>query len=92
MALIIDQEMKTGVIANSSYCKIESVTATRDEMNFYVGIYLNKESRIENKQPLETRSYSCGHDSNADKNSIRQGYEFLKTLSEYENAIDDLEY
>lgn len=91
MALIIKKVMNTGIVAEDSYCKVEEINANKDSMNFYLGIYLNKVARNSNKSPLETILYTCNHDINTNKNSIKQAYEYLKTLEEYKNAIDDLE-
>lgn len=89
MALIIKKEMETGLILSDAYCKVEEVNVKKERMNFYVVIYLNKESRIENKIPLETKLYYCEHSVDINENSIKQSYNYLKTLEEYMESIDD---
>lgn len=91
MGLILTKEMNTGLILEEAYCKVEEITANKEKMNFYLGVYLNKEARENNKAPLETKFYSCEHNVNTSKNSIKQAYVYLKSLEEYSNAIDDLE-
>lgn len=90
MALILKKEMDTGVVLENAYCKVEEVTANKEKMNFYLGIYLNKVARNNDKTPLETKFYSCEHNVLVNENSIRQAYNYLKTLDEFENAVDDL--
>lgn len=91
MALILKKEMDTGLILENAYCKVEEVNTNKEKMNFYLGIYLNKDARDNCKLPLETKLYTCGHDIKIEQNSIRQAYEYLKELDEFSNAIDDLE-
>lgn len=62
MVLIIEKEMDTGLVLENAYCKVEEITANKEKMNFYLGIYLNKEARKMEKTPLETKPYSCEHD------------------------------
>ena len=91
MALILKKEMNTGFVLDNAYCKVEEINANKERMNFYLNIYLNKESRDNNKIPLETKFYSCEHSVLTSENSIRQAYNHLKTLDEFKNSIDDLD-
>lgn len=90
MALILKKEMEYGLILDHAYCKVEEITANKEKMNFYLGIYLNKEARDNNKTPLERKFYYCDHNVLVNENSIRQAYNSLKTLEEFKNATDDL--
>lgn len=71
MALIIKREMNTGIVLENSYYKVEEIIASKEKMNFYLGVYLDKEARNNNKDPLETKLYTCGHDININENSIK---------------------
>lgn len=91
MALILKKEMDTGLVVDNVYCKVEEINANKEKMNFYLGIYLNKDARDGDKIPLETKFYSCEHNVLINENSIRQSYNYLKTLEEFKDAVDDLE-
>lgn len=90
MALILKKEMDTGLVVDNVYCKVEEINANKEKMNFYLGIYLNKDARSNSKTPLETKFYTCDHDVLVNENSIKQAYNYLKTLEEFKNAADDL--
>lgn len=91
MALILKKELESGLILEEAYCKVEEINANKEKMNFYLSIYLNKEARNNNKIPLESKFYSCDHDVYMNRNTIKQAYMYLKSLEDYNNAIDDLE-
>ena len=60
-------------------------------MSFHLSVYLNKEARNNNKIPFQTKIFSCEHNLELEENSIKQAYNYLKTLDEYKESIDDLE-
>jgi len=92
MALIKKLELKTGIILENAYFKIPGVNCTKEFMNFTVDIYKDKESRESGKLQVGSISYECLHDTSENStNCIRQAYQYLKTLDEYEGGIDDLE-
>lgn len=92
MALILKKELENGITLNESYHKISSVSCTSNVIDFNVEIYKDKEARENNKKAVEIKSFRCSHDvTNTSVNSIKQAYEYLKTLDEYSNSIDDLE-
>lgn len=92
MALILNKELDSGIVLDKSYHKISSLTCTANIIDFVVEIYKDKEARQNNKKAIECKSYRCSHDvTNESFNSIKQAYEYLKTLSEYKNSEDDLD-
>lgn len=91
MALIKKLEMKNGIILDDAYFKISGTNCTKEFMNFTVDVYKNKESRESGKLQVDSISYTCKHDTlDGSVNSIKQAYNHLKTLTDYESAIDDL--
>lgn len=92
MALIVKKELENGIILENSYHKIQEVIATKDVLEFRVAIYKDKEAREQEKKIIEFKIYNCIHNTTvSSKNSIEQAYQYLKTLIEYENSIDDFE-
>lgn len=93
MALIVSKEFKTGLICPKSYCKILYANCTNQKIEFDLGVYIDKENRLNKKDVLEVERHYCKHDLSEDsKNCLRQAYEYLKTTDDYKHAIDDLEY
>lgn len=79
----IDKE----VPIDSAYVKIISITGGKENLELLVGIYTSDKSNL-----IKTMKYIMipSTENNSD-NFIKQGYEYLKTLPEYEGAIDVLE-
>lgn len=72
----------------SAYIKVLYVQGTKDKVEFSIGIYTNKDSL----QLIRTQDYVFTPSvDNSSSNFIKQAYEYLKTLSEYEGAIDILD-
>ena len=93
MAIIKKIELDNGIKVDSAYFRVANVNCDKDFMDFKVNIYKDKESRIGNKAIIDSLNYICKHDiSNNASNVIKQAYEHLKSLKEYENSLDDLEY
>jgi hypothetical protein len=73
---------------SNCYVQIFNVSGNKDSMCIEVVIYLDstKSTIIEHK-----KYWFTPNTSNDSMNFIKQGYEYLKTLPEYENALDVLE-
>ena len=69
----------------ASYAMIESVNGDKTKINLWVAFYADnsKEQTIEHKQYSFTPSVADGS-----TNFIQQGYEYLKTLPEFADAVD----
>lgn len=66
------------------YCRIEHLNGGKDNIEFKLYIY---DTNIENL--IEIRSFRfIPSVINESDNFIKQGYEYLKTLPEFSNAID----
>lgn len=92
MALQIKKDFDIGISSNNAYAKIESVNGNKDLLDILVAFYLNEESRTNNKSYIEIKNYLFKPNmSDTGENFIKQGYEYLKTLDEYRDAIDLLD-
>lgn len=82
MALKLNKEFDNGAIAPECYVKIGRIEFA--PMSFIMAVfYYTKEARDNNKTPVETRMIPRGTcESRAD------AYTYLKTLPEFEGAID----
>ena len=90
MALKVNVSLESGIQVEGSYARIETVTGNKDGLTIYVAYYVNAES-ILNNLPRFKQSIHEFFPETGD-NSIRwdkQGYEYLKTLPEFDGAIDD---
>lgn len=86
MALISDIELDSGLIIQNAYLRIRTFSGSETYINFNLSVYLNKESFIEEKSPITQINYNMDYDK--DRNLFRQMYEYLRTLPEYEDAVE----
>lgn len=77
----------------NAYIRIDSYKGNNKRTTIYTNSYLSRQDFYNGKEPLEpTREYIFNFDeSETSPNIIKQGYNYLKTLSEFENANDVLE-
>lgn len=85
-------EYESGAIvqADRAYIRIESYNGNKNTATIYVNSYLSKQNYNDGKNPLEaTQIFSFSHsvEDNA-PNTVKQGYEYLKTLAEFSDSID----
>lgn len=72
------------VMFENAYYKIKNLEGNKNKINIEIGIYEGK-----GKNLLETKQYNFIPDlSDNSENFIKQGYEYLKSLDEYEQALD----
>ena len=76
-----------GIKSSEAYAKITILSAYKEHATFQVAIYANQEARETFKVPLETRHYSI-NTQEIDGPIWIYLYNNLKSLPEYENAID----
>ena len=72
------------------YIRINSYTGTKGSISIYVGKYISYQHFLDNKESLEPiKIYTFNPNiSDESDNFIKQGYEYLKTLEEYKDAVD----
>ena len=68
----------------SAYIKIDKLEGDKNSINLSVGIYNEKDSIM-----VINKKYEFIPDvTDSAENFIKQGYEYLKTLDEYADALD----
>lgn len=89
MALLINVTLENGISVNQSYARIDTVSGYKGGIDITVNYYVTNQSFIDNKSYLKQEMYSFTPSVEEDSpNFIKQGYEYVKTLPEFENAID----
>lgn len=70
---------------DNSYIEIVNINGTKENLNLYVCIYDSNEKT----NVITNKSYNYVPNLASDSlNNFEQGYEYLKTLDEYKDAID----
>lgn len=83
MALEKSVVTENGLRCPNAYIKVEGVSLIKkDEVSFFVRSYADK-----NKHPFCEKIYYAAYDLEG-ANPIKQAYVYLKTLPEFEGAID----
>lgn len=67
-----------------AYCKIDSLNGTKDNLEIKLCIYKDEGKQV----VIASKSYSFVPDLYSVDNFVKQGYEYLKLLPEYANAVD----
>jgi len=80
----IDTSIEKDFPIEQAYHKIDTLNGSKDNIEIRVGIYKNELKEMQ----IATRVYSFAPNLVDSANFIKQGYEYLKTLPEYANAID----
>lgn len=85
-------QLKTPVekvfLIGGTYNRIDYIEGSKDVIKFRLGVY--KDSSKEKLISTDHYSFTPNTDAGSE-NFIKQGYEYLKTLPDFTNAIDVLE-
>lgn len=88
MALIINTTY-SGITVNEAYARIEDFNGTKDVMDIQVVFYASHQTCLDGEFSFKREQYSFSPDvSDNSSNYHKQGYEYVKSLSEFEGAID----
>lgn len=74
---------KFGVLFSSAYHRIESIRVNKNEIQIDLNIY---SSINDTNEAIESKTFFKEYQDNW--GSLHDGYEYLKTLSEYSDSID----
>ena len=89
MAFIKDVELNNGLTIKNAYVKIDTVGGCKERIDISVNSYISQEDFSNKKGSLDKKNYyfvpSVADDA---PNYHKQGYEYLKTLSEFATAVD----
>jgi|SRR5699024_7789249 len=86
LALVCDVELESGLTISKAYLKISSFSGSETHINFNLNVFINKTNFEEERPPITHKNYDMHFDK--DRNLFRQMYEHLRTLPEYEHAIE----
>lgn len=89
MALIKKLILDSGLTIEQAYIRVQGINGFKGILTASLEIFLTKEICEEGNSPIHFMSYNFVPDE--DENSLRwdrQAYEYLKTLPEFEGAID----
>lgn len=82
----IEHALNKDFVVPNAYHKIDSIGGDKNQIFITLGIYTDATN---NKKWLTTKTYSFVPDvSDVTDNFIKQGYEYLKTLDEFADAVD----
>lgn len=89
MALKMDIVTEYGLNVIDSYTRIDYLNGNKAELCIALNYYLNQSACEDGSAPMK-RSFFSFTPSVEEKslNFIKQGYEYLKTLPEFANAVD----
>jgi hypothetical protein len=89
MALCKNITLENGLTVENAYIRIASLSGTKYGLDITVHSYVSQQAYQDDKPFLERKIYSFVPDVGENSpNFIKQGYEYLKTLSEYQGAVD----
>lgn len=89
MALQQNQQLQNGLIANNAYIRIDTVSGYKGEITISVNSYVSRQAFLDGAPYLEQKFYAFVPNTNPDAREMwTQGYEYLKTLDEYKDALD----
>lgn len=92
MALEKKITLKNGLEVDNAYIRIDTISGYKGNLDISVNSYLSKKDFEDGKELLSQKFYKFSPETNSNSKEIwTQGYEFLKTLKEYEGSIDILE-
>lgn len=93
MGLVLnDYNLSNGLVSETAYFKIEFVGGSKRNMTLNVNVYVSREASYRGVTPIEQKSFDFIPDtSDESKNYHKQGYDNIKSLPEFENAIDVFE-
>lgn len=89
MALIKNITLKNGLTVENVYIKIQTLYGSKSGLDITINSYISSEALKSGYEPLEQDSehFVPSVEENS-SNFIKQGYEYLKTLPKFANAID----
>jgi hypothetical protein len=89
MALMMRLEHESGLVIENAYWKITNVSGDKNYLFVNCEAFLNKEAADAGKMPLSHISQAFKPSvEEGSENFIKQAYLYLKTLPEFEGAID----
>lgn len=89
MAIKKSIRLINGLNVDAAYIRIDTVNGYKEEITMSVNSYLSQEHFLNGCEYLSQKLYSFKPSiEDGSENFIKQGYEHLKTLPEFTDAID----
>jgi hypothetical protein len=89
MALRLQVSTQFGPSADEAYARITNFYGTKDQLQVQVAIYYNEDARQSNMSTVkENAHYIAVEDLNGKGDLIPAIYEVLKTMADYQGAVD----
>lgn len=82
-------KLSNGLVSDQAYLTVDSISGNKRSMSATVKVYISKEASDANIQPIDEFTVVYSPEvTDASLNYHKQTYEYLKSLPQYENAID----
>ncbi|APM39386.1 hypothetical protein [Clostridium kluyveri] len=92
MALQKTINLSNGLVASNAYIRIDTINGYKGRLDISVNSYISQADFQGGKGYLEQKFYHFAPSiEDSAPNFIKQGYEHLKTLDEFKDAIDLLD-
>ena len=89
MALSKTIKLSNGLEIKNAYIRIDTVNGFKSGIDISVNFYVSQEAFNNGQGYLEQRMYNFVPSvEDTAPNFIKQGYDYLKTLDEYKDAVD----
>lgn len=83
MALKKNTTTEHGINLEDAYCRVDNIVINnKTDMSFLVNVYADKTAK-----QIQTFTFKCSYVFSGN-NPIAQAYEHLKTLKEFDGAVD----
>lgn len=89
MAVQVNVILNNGITVNNAYARINTVGGTKEYCHVSVRYYKDKQAFEDGKEMLKEDIYEfIPSVEDGSLNWIKQGYEYIKTLPQFNNVID----
>ena len=89
MALRLSVQTQFGVPAEEAYARITNFYGTKDQLQVQVAIYYNEDARHQNMSTVKENAHYISLADLAGKGDLIPAiYEVLKTMADYQGAVD----
>lgn len=89
MAILINTSTVSEITVNQAYARIDSLVGNKTSLTIYVNFYVTAEAANSGIPSFKQSSYEfTPNSSEGSERWDKQAYEYIKTLPEFEGAID----